>query len=82
MLQAYKSTKKALLHGTTVDIFEVVEEDPIVSAIHSRAEVFDPKAEYAFQYLQVFSAICVVFAHGAGEVGSRCTACTQTALHV
>jgi solute carrier family 20 (sodium-dependent phosphate transporter) len=32
-------------------------------------QVFDPKAEHAFKYLQVFSAICVVFAHGAGEVG-------------
>ena len=43
--------------------------DPIVAAIHKNAEVFDPKAEYAFSYLQVFSAICVIFAHGAGEVG-------------
>lgn len=30
-------------------------------------QVFDPKAEAIFAYLQVFSAICVMFAHGAGE---------------
>ncbi len=56
-------------HGTSVDIHAVVDEDPLVHNIHQNAEVFDPKAEYALQYLQVFSAICVVFAHGAGEVG-------------
>jgi sodium-dependent phosphate transporter len=59
----------ALAHGTNVDIHEAVEEDEVVAAMHANAEVFDPKAEYAFQYLQVFSAICVVFSHGAGEVG-------------
>ncbi len=32
---------------------QVVEEDPIVAAIHENAEVFDPKAEYSFSYLQV-----------------------------
>lgn len=57
------------MHGTSVDIHETVEEDEIVAKIHAHAEVFDPKAEYVFKYLQVFSAICVVFSHGAGEVG-------------
>ena len=47
-----------------VDIHAVVEEDPIVNAIHRNAEVFDPKAESVFRYLQVFSAICVIFSHG------------------
>ncbi|KAJ9518999.1 hypothetical protein QJQ45_026327 [Haematococcus lacustris] len=64
-----RSTWKAINHGTSVDIHEVVEEDELVAALHRNAEVFDPKVEYAFQYLQVFSAICVVFSHGAGEVG-------------
>jgi sodium-dependent phosphate transporter len=36
---------------------------------HERAEKFDPKVEHALSFLQVFSAICVIFAHGAGEVG-------------
>ncbi|KAG2440881.1 hypothetical protein HXX76_003735 [Chlamydomonas incerta] len=68
-LKAMTSLKRAAMHGMEVDVHEVVEEDPIVAAIHKNAEVFDPKAEYAFSYLQVFSAICVIFAHGAGEVG-------------
>ncbi|GFH30010.1 phosphate transporter, partial [Haematococcus lacustris] len=65
----WNKTKKALLHGTSVDVHEVVEDDPLVAAIHANAEHFDPRVEFTFSYLQVFSAICVVFAHGAGEVG-------------
>lgn len=59
----------AVSYGTSVDIHQAVEEDDMVAAIHENAEVFDPKAEQAFAYLQVFSAICVIFAHGSGEVG-------------
>ncbi len=43
----------AVSYGTSVDIHQVVEEDDMVAAIHQNAEVFDPKAEQAFAYLQV-----------------------------
>jgi sodium-dependent phosphate transporter len=58
-----------LKKGTEYDVHAVVEEDPIVGKIHANAEKFDPKTEVVFSYLQVFSAIAVIFAHGAGEVG-------------
>ena len=61
--------QKAAMHGMEVDIHAVVDKDPIVTAIHANAEVFDPRAEAVFSYLQVFSAVCVIFAHGAAEVG-------------
>lgn len=61
--------KEIMLHGISVDIHDCVASDPVVSSIHARAERFDPKAEYVFSWLQVFSAICVVFAHGANEIG-------------
>ncbi|KAI5056829.1 hypothetical protein GOP47_0028647 [Adiantum capillus-veneris] len=60
---------KIATHGVNVDIHKVVKEDPVVNQIHESAEKFDPHVEYVFAYLQVFSAICVIFAHGAGEVG-------------
>jgi solute carrier family 20 (sodium-dependent phosphate transporter) len=66
------STEFAYTHlttGTNYDIHAVVETDPIVAALHARAEKFDPRIEVVFSYLQVFSAIAVIFAHGAGEVG-------------
>jgi len=58
-----------LLKGVNEDIHKIIEEDETIAEIHRRAEVFDPRTENVFKYLQVFSAICVIFAHGAGEVG-------------
>lgn len=51
------------------DMESKVEEDELVSAMHKSAEMFEERAEYIFSFLQIFSAISVVFAHGAGEVG-------------
>lgn len=48
-------------------VMQCIEEDELIAALHARAEKFDERAEFTFGYLQVFSAICVVFAHGAGE---------------
>ena len=45
--------KKAALHGVTFDIHEVIEEDKQLSEMHSRAEVFQPRIEMSFSYLQV-----------------------------
>ncbi|BFI29884.1 solute carrier family 20 (sodium-dependent phosphate transporter) [Marchantia polymorpha subsp. ruderalis] len=60
---------KVVSHGWTQDIHDVIITNKTVAEIHSNAEVFEPRVEYAFMYLQVFSAICVIFSHGAGEVG-------------
>ena len=61
--------RTAAMHGMEVNVHAIVEEDELVAAIHANAEVFDEKAETVFAYMQVFSAICVIFSHGAGEVG-------------
>ena len=52
----YEKIFYVFTYGTKVDIHDVVEEDPVVAAIHAHAEVFDPKTEYAFSYLQVGAA--------------------------
>lgn len=54
---------------TDFDIEEEIQDDELVARIHKNAEIFNPQAEFVFSYLQVFSAICVIFSHGAGEVG-------------
>lgn len=43
-------------HGLNVDIHKVIKTDAAVNAIHERAEVFEPRVEYAFSYLQVLTA--------------------------
>lgn len=65
----FAKAKRMVLHGVSVDIHDVVETDPVVKSIHENAEVFDPKVEMVFSWLQVYSAICVIFAHGANDVG-------------
>ena len=50
-----------------MDFFDVLNDS--VEEMHNRAEKFDPNTEKVFGFLQIFSATCVMFAHGAGEVG-------------
>ncbi|KAL2629279.1 hypothetical protein R1flu_013965 [Riccia fluitans] len=69
VLSTWQKFSKAATHGMDVDIHRVVQENQKVGDIHEYAERFDPRVEYAFSYLQVFSATCVIFAHGSGEVG-------------
>lgn len=49
----FGKVKKAALHGVTFDIHEVIEEDKQLHEMHNRAEVFEPRIEMSFSYLQV-----------------------------
>lgn len=60
----------ALSHSLNVDPHDAVEEDSTVAAIHANAEKFDPKVEAVFRYIQIFTAICDSFAHGANDVAN------------
>lgn len=45
------------------------ELDKVIS-IHKNAEKFDIKTEEVFKYLQIFTAICDAFSHGANDVAN------------
>ena len=45
------------------------ELDRII-ALHNNAENFNPKTEEIFKYLQIFTAICDSFSHGANDVAN------------
>ena len=51
-------------------IDSVLDEDESVLNIHNNAEKFDEKTEELFKFLQVFTAICDSFSHGANDVAN------------
>ena len=44
-----------------------IDGDESLVSMHQAAEIFEPKTEYVYKYLQMFSACCVSFAHGAKD---------------
>ena len=38
--------------------------------LHSEAETFDPRMEEVFKFLQIFTAMCASFSHGANDVAN------------
>lgn len=49
---------------------ETFDKDVRVNEIHNDAEKFDDKTEEIFKYLQVFTACCASFSHGANDVAN------------
>jgi hypothetical protein len=66
------------MHTHTRSNAQVVDEDPLISAMHARAEKFCDEAEHAFGYLQVRGTVacCAVLRcgvlGGAVRLGAGC----------
>ena len=45
-------------------------DDKGVVPVEHEDEVYDPRIEYSFGYLQIFTSICTSFAHGANDVSN------------
>ena len=58
--------------GDNIDkkLDNIVEENDTVSNIHTQAEKFDYKTEEYFKSLQIFTAMCDSFSHGANDVAN------------
>ena len=48
---------------------EIINNDK-VKEIHNNSEKFDERTEESFKYLQIFTAICDSFSHGANDVAN------------
>jgi len=51
-------------------IHKTHEECNTTASVHDNAEVFDEKAESVYRFVQIFTAICDSFAHGANDVAN------------
>lgn len=71
-----KATAKAQEDANEQDIelpdtiFNNEKEATCVAAIHENAEKFDSRTEELFKYLQIFTAVCDSFSHGANDVAN------------
>jgi len=73
MEKACLSAKDACLFSVNRDVHVVrdgADASTTVKEIYDNAEKFDPKAEAVFRYIQIFTAICDSFAHGANDVAN------------
>jgi sodium-dependent phosphate transporter len=73
MNRACLQAKNCCLLSVNHDVHEIhagTAASQTVTDIHAHAEKFDPKAEAVFRYIQIFTAICDSFAHGANDVAN------------
>merc|ERR550514_298371 len=62
---------KAYIGGhLTRDTHKDLKTDKVVGAIHANVKSFDPRAEFFFRYVQVFTAMVDSFSHGANDVAN------------
>jgi len=59
------------LSGARVDLSGVVVDLSGALVVKEHVDtIYDPRIEYSFAYLQIFTSICTSFAHGANDVSN------------
>ena len=69
-LENNSESQENKLKSLNYKIEQDIENDKVVSDIHNNAEKFDEKTEESFKFLQIFTAICDSFSHGANDVAN------------
>ena len=64
----FKRSIKSIKDNINYDINKVKVDE--VKRIHDSSEKFDEKTEESFKYLQIFTAVCDSFSHGANDVAN------------
>ena len=58
------------LPDNNVEVSVMDKQIQTVQNLHNNAEKFDPRIEETFKYLQIFTAMCDSFSHGANDVAN------------
>ena len=66
----FNKTLKHINDSVNYNIEQDITSSKRVTDIHENAEKFDGKTEESFKYLQIFTAICDSFSHGANDVAN------------
>eukprot|EP00638_Chattonella_subsalsa_P000697 CAMPEP_0117752450 /NCGR_PEP_ID=MMETSP0947-20121206/11614_1 /TAXON_ID=44440 /ORGANISM="Chattonella subsalsa, Strain CCMP2191" /LENGTH=518 /DNA_ID=CAMNT_0005571097 /DNA_START=59 /DNA_END=1615 /DNA_ORIENTATION=+ len=62
---------KSFVHkGVNAEVHHSLKTDEVAFELHANAEVFDEHTEEVFKTLQVFTACCDAFGHGANDVAN------------
>ena len=64
----FRRSIKSIKDNINYDINKVKVDE--VKRIHDNSEKFDEKTEESFKYLQIFTAVCDSFSHGANDVAN------------
>lgn len=62
-------TSKGFFSAITEEVHRI-DNNTTVSSIHQNAEKFDAKTEESFKYVQIFTAVCDSWSHGANDIAN------------
>ncbi|TFK26042.1 sodium:inorganic phosphate symporter [Coprinopsis marcescibilis] len=67
--RAFPYIKKAILHGSSVDI-HAMQHDKNTTDAHARAKQYPNETEHLYSFMQVMTACVASFGHGANDVSN------------
>ena len=76
--RVWNNVSAVLMTSLNADPHASVDDNETVAAIHANAEAFDGQTELMFRNIQIFTAICASFAHGANDVANAIGAPTHS----
>mmetsp|Transcript_129887 Transcript_129887/g.296105 ORF Transcript_129887/g.296105 Transcript_129887/m.296105 type:complete len:518 (-) Transcript_129887:138-1691(-) len=68
--RSFSKFKNFLDNGINNEVHASLDDDIVAAGIHDTAEKFEERTEEVFKALQVFTACCDAFGHGANDVAN------------